>query len=117
MAKLIHLPQFTDERGILTVLENVFSKGFKRIYFIKQADGKIRGQHSHINTSQLLTCIHGSVKVVVKQMNEVTEFLLDADNKCLILNPEDWHEMIDFNNNAILLVASNELFDPNDYLF
>jgi dTDP-4-dehydrorhamnose 3,5-epimerase-like enzyme len=117
MAELIHLPQFTDERGVLTVLENVFSKGFKRIYFIKQADGKIRGHHSHIKTSQLLTCIQGSVRVLVKRENDVMEFLLDSDDKCLLLNPEDWHEMIDFQDNAILLVASNELFDPKDYVF
>jgi dTDP-4-dehydrorhamnose 3,5-epimerase-like enzyme len=117
MAQLIHLPQFTDERGLLTVLENVFTNDFKRIYYIKNADGKIRGRHSHIKTSQILTCIQGSVKVLVKQANDVIEFLLDTDDKCLLLNPEDWHEMLDFQDNAILLVASNELFDPIDYVF
>lgn len=117
MARFIDLPQYSDERGVLTVIENVFSKGFKRIYFIKQADGKIRGHHSHIKTSQLLICIQGRVRVLVKQANKELEFLLDTDNKCLILNPEDWHEMFDFQDNAILLVASNELFDPEDYVY
>lgn len=44
MPELIHLPQYSEERGSLTVWENVFSKEF----FIKQADGHISGKHSHL---------------------------------------------------------------------
>ncbi len=117
MAELIHLPQYSDERGSLTVLEDIFAEGFKRVFFIKQADGHIRGKHSHIKTSQLITCIQGSVRVLVKRENEVIEFLLNTDNESIILNPDDWHEMLDFKDDAILLVAANELFDPQDYVF
>lgn len=116
MAKIITLPQNIDERGELTVIENVFQNDYKRIYFIKNADGFIRGKHRHIESSQILTCIQGSVKVLVTNDFQEQIYNLDSCQKSLVLNPEDWHKMYDFNDNAILLVASNTKFDKEDYI-
>lgn len=41
----------------------------------------------------------------------------NADNECIILNPDDWHEMLDFKEIVILLVVANELFDPKIMYF
>jgi hypothetical protein len=44
------------------------------------------------------------------------DFILDKPDLCLILNPEDWHTMHDFSEEAILLVLASEYFDSNDYI-
>ncbi|RYF47724.1 MAG: WxcM-like domain-containing protein, partial [Cytophagaceae bacterium] len=37
--------------------------------------------------------------------------------QCLVLQPEDWHIMDLFSDDAILLVMSNELYDKDDYIY
>jgi hypothetical protein len=38
-------------------------------------------------------------------------------SKCVLLEPQDWHKMYDFSNDAILMVLASERFDQNDYIF
>jgi WxcM-like, C-terminal len=45
------------------------------------------------------------------------EFVLDSPDKCLILEPTDWHKMYNFSPDAILMVLASEYFDYNDYIF
>jgi dTDP-4-dehydrorhamnose 3,5-epimerase-like enzyme len=117
MAKLIFLPQFSDERGKLTVVENLLPQHYKRIYFIKNADGFVRGSHSHKKSYQALVCINGRVDVKVKINNIIEVFSLNTSNKCLLLNPDEWHQLENFKDNAIVLVASNENYDADDYVW
>jgi hypothetical protein len=44
-------------------------------------------------------------------------FGLDKSNKVLILEPQDWHTLENFTDNAIVLVVSNENYDPYDYIY
>jgi hypothetical protein len=44
-------------------------------------------------------------------------FGLDKPNKVLILEPQDWHTLENFTDNAIVLVVSNENYDPHDYIY
>jgi hypothetical protein len=37
-------------------------------------------------------------------------------DKCLILMPADWHEMMNFSKDAILMVLASEHFDAADYI-
>jgi len=117
MAKLIFLPQFKDERGELTVVENLLPQHYKRIYFIKNADGFVRGNHCHKKSHQALVCINGSVDVMIKSNNEMETFVLNSSNQCLLLKPDEWHRLENFRDNAILLVASNENYDADDYIW
>ncbi len=42
--------------------------------------------------------------------------LLDSPDKCLIIEPEDWHTMHGFSEDAILMVLASEYFDAADYI-
>ena len=42
--------------------------------------------------------------------------MLDSPEKCLILNPDDWREMLDLKTNTVLLCISNQYYDPDDYV-
>ena len=117
MAHLVDLTTFTDTRGNLTVIEKNIPFDIKRIFYIYGVNDEKRGGHRHHITFQAAVCLQG--KCTIYNNNDVKEevFELDAPSKCLILNPEDWHQMYDFSPNAILMVLASTLFDQEDYIF
>ncbi|MCX6155652.1 MAG: FdtA/QdtA family cupin domain-containing protein [Candidatus Kapabacteria bacterium] len=118
MAKLIDLKTYTDSRGSLTVLEKVLPFEIKRIYYIYDipSTDKVRAGHRHIRNIQALICLKGYCEIH-NNSGKVTEIInLDSPDKCLILNPEDWHTMQNFSSDAILLVAASEYYDKSDYI-
>ncbi|HRK53701.1 MAG TPA: FdtA/QdtA family cupin domain-containing protein [Cyclobacteriaceae bacterium] len=116
MAHLISLKTFTDKRGNLTVIEKSIPFEIKRIFYIYGVDDSVRGGHRHHKTIQAAICLQGSC--VIENNNGVKEekFLLDSPDKCLIIEPKDWHEMMNFSKDAILMVLASEYFDSADYI-
>jgi dTDP-4-dehydrorhamnose 3,5-epimerase-like enzyme len=116
MAKLLKLHTHTDPRGSLTVLDQECPFTIKRIFWIYDLNDQVRGQHRHHHTRQILVCLQGSCEVYVKKGSYEATFQLDVPNLALLLEPEDWHEMRDFKERSILLVASSHAYDPQDYI-
>lgn len=117
MAHILDLKTFTDKRGNLTVIEKVIPFDIKRVFYIYGVDDSKRGGHRHKKTVQAAVCIKGSCTIYNNNNVKEEEFRLDKPNKCLILQPEDWHTMYDFSEDAILMVFASEYFDNNDYIF
>src|ERR1035437_6163526 len=117
MAKLIDLKTFTDKRGNLTVIEKVIPFDIKRIFYIYGVDESIRGGHRHKKTIQAAICLKGSCTISNNDNFKKEAFVLDSPDKCLILEPKDWHQMHSFSKDAILMVLASEYFDQNDYIF
>ncbi len=117
MAHLVDLTTYIDKRGNLTVIEKVLPFDIKRIFYIYGVDDSIRGGHRHHNTRQAAVSIQGTCKVYNNNGRTEEIFELIDPSKCLILEPEDWHEMFDFSKEAILMVIASELFDEKDYIF
>ena len=117
MAYLIDLKTFTDKRGNLTVIERSIPFDIKRIFYIYGVDSSVRGGHRHRKTIQAAICLQGSCHINNNNGKETKEFMLDSPDKCLILEPSDWHTMDRFTSNAILMVLASEYFDANDYIF
>lgn len=117
MAYMIDLKTFTDIRGNLTVIENVFPFDIKRIFYIYGVDDSERGGHRHHKTIQAAVCIQGACKIYNHNGTREEEFILDNPSKCVILFPEDWHKMYSFTRDAILMVFASEFFDENDYIY
>lgn len=115
MAQLIQLPSFKDSRGALTVVEKLLPFEIKRFYYIYNVTGK-RGGHKHHKTLQALICIGGSCEIYINDGTKEETLLLDSPEKCLILNPNDWHTMDKFSEHAILFVLASEYYDKNDYI-
>ena len=116
MARLINLKTFVDERGSLTVIEKVIPFVIKRIFYIYGVDGSIRGQHRHFKTRHAVISIRGMCTIYNNNGEKEELFQLDMPNKCLILEPEDWHSMYNFSADSILIVFASEYFDDNDYI-
>lgn len=117
MAHLIDLTTFTDKRGNLTVIEQGIPFDIKRIFYIYGVDDSVRGGHRHHQTTQAAICIQGSCTIKNNDSKKEDIYLLDNPSKCLIINPEDWHEMYAFSQDAILMVLASTKFDKADYIF
>lgn len=117
MAQLINLITYTDKRGNLTVIEKVIPFDIKRIFYIYGVDDSIRGGHRHYKTYQAAICIKGSCKIFNNNGGNIETFSLSSPDKCLIIEPCDWHKMYDFSKDAILMVLASEFFDEKDYIF
>ena len=114
-SKIIKIPTYSDERGLLTVMEDILPFKIKRIYWIYGADEKSRGGHRHKITQQALIAISGTVDLKINNGSQEISFILDDPSKCIIIEPEDWHEMY-FKNNAVLLVLASHKYDKSDYI-
>lgn len=117
MAYEIDLKTFTDKRGNLTVIEKVIPFDIKRVFYIYGVDDSKRGGHRHHKTIQAAICIKGSCTIYNNDGKVETDFVLDQPNKCLILQPQDWHTMYNFSSDAILMVFASEYFDAADYIY
>jgi dTDP-4-dehydrorhamnose 3,5-epimerase-like enzyme len=117
MARIIDLKTFTDKRGNLTVIEKVIPFDIKRIFYIYGVDDSKRGGHRHHKTYQAAVCIRGKCTIYNNNGENEGEFLLNSPDKCLLIEPRDWHTMYNFSEDAILMVLASENFDEKDYIF
>lgn len=115
MAYIIELPTFSDERGNLTVVEKLLPFEIKKFYYIYDVTLK-RGGHRHKKTIQALICLGGSCEIYLNDGIKEEIVVLDAPDKCLIVETKDWHTMDKFTQGSILLVFSSEFYDKNDYI-
>lgn len=117
MAQLITLASYTDRRGNLTVIEETIPFEIKRIFYIYGVNNVTRGGHRHRVTRQAAICLQGSCIIYNNDGKTEKTYVLDSPDKCLILEPEDWHTMSGFSPDAMLMVIASTLFDSKDYIF
>lgn len=119
MKKIDYYKFHSDKYGKLIALEENEEIPFsiKRVYYIYEVDdGVRRGFHSHKKLEQVLICVHGSVKILLKTPYEEEIIILDNPNKGLYIGPDIWREMYDFDDEAVLLVLASDLYDEKDYI-
>jgi len=118
MAYMISLRTFSDDRGHLTVAEKEVPFDIKRIFYIYgMPSDTVRGGHRHYETIHACICVKGSCRIRVEDGKEQIDFVLDAPEKCLILNPEDWHTMQDFSADCVLLALASDYYNPDEYIY
>lgn len=116
MGEIITLPTFSDARGSLTVLEKCLPFEIKRVYWMYDLNDQTRGGHRHLKTAQAAICLQGGCTFRIVKHQIETKFKLTDPNQCLILPPEDWHELMDFESGTIILMLASEYFDKADYV-
>jgi tellurite resistance-related uncharacterized protein len=117
MAKLYNLQTFESSKGNLTVFEGIIPGAIQRVFYIYKAGQTARAGHRHRRAWNALICLNGSCHVYSSNGKEETNIRLANPRQCLVLQPEDWHLMDDFSDDAILLVVSNEPYDKDDYIY
>ncbi len=113
---ILDLPTFSDARGSLTVLERSLPFEVARIFWIYgTTNGQMRGGHRHQHTRQALVALNGTVSVYMNDGITEETIVLNHPNRCLLVEPKDWHTMT-FGENAVLLVMASSPYDRSDYI-
>jgi hypothetical protein len=114
---LIDLPQFADERGVLTSIESglVIPFEVKRVFFISDASGN-RGNHAHRFTTQLLVAVAGSFTVDVSAGRAMTSYELQSRSRALFLPPLTWVRLYGFSPDAVCLALADTSFAESAYI-
>jgi len=112
------LKSFEDERGSLLPLE--FSSipfEVKRIFVVNNVPvNKLRGDHSHYKTQQLIICTNGIVEVILHDGKKEERYTLNKFEQILV--PElIWDSQIFKTENAEILVLCSTSYSIEDYIF
>jgi dTDP-4-dehydrorhamnose 3,5-epimerase-like enzyme len=113
--KVLTVPDFTDTRGSLYVLDQFLPFEIERVFYILNGSQK-RGGHRHYKTRQAMICLSGSVDIYMNNGKVAETIRLDDPKQCLIIEPEDWHHMENFSKDAVLVVFASAAFDFKDYI-
>lgn len=117
--KIIDLPCWLDVTGSLVAIEANETIPFdvNRVYYIFSTnDESHRGFHSHRKLEQLLICVHGSVDILVSDGSSSETVTLNKPDKGLIIGPMVWREMMNFTDDAVLLVLASRHYETEDYI-
>jgi UDP-2-acetamido-3-amino-2,3-dideoxy-glucuronate N-acetyltransferase len=113
------VPMVKDLRGNLSARQIEAGIPFlpKRYFVVVDVPSKeVRGEHAHRTCEQLLTCLRGSVNVVVDDGTNREEFVLDSPELALYLPPMIWGIQYKYSSDASLLVLASERYDADDYI-
>ena len=110
----IYFQDNIDERGRLTAIEvsNHIPFTIQRIFYVHQVKPETdRGGHAHYDTDQVITVVHGSLKIDVTDGRKSKTYVLDAPNKGVYVPRMLWVRLYDFEDNGVCLVIANTLYD------
>lgn len=118
--QMVEFPQHGDERGHLVVVEGMKDIPFeiKRMFYIYGSDANVvRGRHANRRSEFVLINVAGQSKVRVDdgRGNEAV-FSINRPHTGLYLPRMIWKDMYDFSEDSVLLVLSNEAYDPHEYI-
>lgn len=105
--------------GYLTPIESLGEIPFevKRLYYIYGVGKDItRGHHSHKKLHQMLICLNGSVDIRLENFFGEEKYTLNDPSVGLYVGPDNWREMSNFSDDAVLLALASEKYDPEDYI-
>ena len=118
--KIIKLPKILDDRGNLSVIEELKDIPFKlkRTYWIYDVPGgEVRGGHAFIKNEEFIVAISGRFDVLLDNGREVKTFSLNRSYYGLYVPNGIWRQMLNFSTNSLALVLASTHFDLSDYIF
>lgn len=117
--RIVQLPRFLDERGNLSVIEELKDIPFKieRTYWIYDVPGgEARGGHAYRENQEFIVALSGSFDVILDDGLEKKTFHLNRSYYGLYVPNGIWREMDNFSTNSLALVLSSTKYDENDYI-
>jgi dTDP-4-dehydrorhamnose 3,5-epimerase-like enzyme len=118
-SKIINLPKILDERGNLSFLQNEDHLPFsiQRVYWIYDVPGgETRGGHAYREMQEFIIALSGSFDVVLFDGKEEKKFTLNRSYYGLYVPKMVWRSMENFSTNALAFVASDSLYNEQDYI-
>lgn len=119
IGKIIDLPKILDQRGNLTVAEQMKDIPFNvsRVYWVYDVPGgESRGGHAHKHCREFIIAVSGSFSVTLTDGTLRHSFLLNHPYQGLLVNTDIWRTLEDFSSGAVCLVLAEDPFDEEDYI-
>lgn len=115
----VHFRSFMDERGLLTFAEESDDIPFplKRIFWITDVPtGAKRGGHAHMTCKEIVCCVKGSFRLIIKNGKESREFILDKPDYAVIIPEGVWCSLEDFAQDTVVVVGASEEYSVQGYI-
>lgn len=117
--QMMHFQEQGDRRGHMVVIEQFKDVPFqiRRIFYIYGSDSNTkRGLHANRKSEFVLVNVAGSSKIKVFDGKSEYIYELVQPHTGVYLPKMVWKEMYDFSEDSVLLVLSNEIYDPLEYI-
>ena len=110
------MPKIFDKRGNLSFIEgrNHLPFEIRRTYWIYDVPGgEVRGGHAYRENEEFVVALSGSFDVVLHNGVQQRRFSL---NRSYYIPKMTWRTLENFSTNALALVLSSTVYDPEDYI-
>lgn len=115
---LVDVPSFADDRGVISVMDRELPFGVKRIFWLHHiAEGKDRGAHALIDSTEIIVAVHGSFVVELDDAVNKTDVLLDSPERGLIIRPGIWFRTHSYKNDGVTLVIAEDEYTRDRYTY
>lgn len=117
--RLVAIPVFKDDRGMLSFIENGAACPFEiqRAYWLFNSNQQLsRGHHAHKELKQLVICITGSVSITLDNGQSKDTLILSSPDQGLYIDGFIWRELHDFKDNPVILVLCSDQYSEDDYV-
>ena len=118
--RMLEFAQHGDERGHLVVVEGMKDIPFeiKRMFYIYGSDANVvRGCHANRKSEFVFINVAGQSKVRIDDgRGNQAVFSINRPHTGLYMPSMIWKEMYAFSPDSVLLVLSNEPYDPDEYI-
>lgn len=115
---LVDIPTFTDGRGAISVMDKELPFDVKRVFWLHHInEGKDRGAHALLGSSEIMIAIHGSFVVDLDDTVTKTCILLDNPNVGLIIHPGIWFRTHSYKDDGVSLILASEEYARDRYIY
>lgn len=115
---IIDIPTFTDERGAISVMDKELPFQVRRVFWLHHiADGKDRGEHALLDSTEIIVAVHGSFVVDLDDTVSKTSVLLDSPDKGLVIRPGIWFRTHSYKDDGVSLILAEEEYARNKYTY
>jgi hypothetical protein len=115
---LVDVPTFTDGRGAISVMDKELPFQVKRVFWLHHIkDGKDRGAHALLDSSEIMVAVHGSFIVDLDDSVNKTSILLDDPSKGLMIRPGIWFRTHSYKEDGVSLILAEEEYARDKYTY
>lgn len=119
-ARLITLPRIPDERGNLSIVEELSPLPFRhsRAYWVYDVPGgELRDGHGYRKNREFIVALSGSFEVVTYDKEGQQTFMINRSYYGIYVPAGTWRQLRNFSTNSVALVLASTPYDETDYFF
>lgn len=115
---IIDIPTFADNRGAISVMDKELPFQVRRVFWLHHiADGKNRGEHALLDSTEIIVAVHGSFVVDLDDTVGKNSVLLDSPNKGLMIRPGIWFRTHSYKDDGVSLILAEEEYARDKYTY